>query len=184
MQAILFGIMGLVLMLGLAKADKVNEKIIPFWEQISLSGNRAIEWLKVDGENGQFIPTCLNIKTLLKGDVKYFFKHFDFEHTMQHMKDLSLESEIMLLQCTNFDRWVLVVQKSAQKSLIKVLGIEWANEKCQNYMLMKMEIQKLWRFNLSSRLMFVLPKPKKANIISMFWLKIQIEDLIKNESKQ
>lgn len=139
MQAILFGIMGLVLMLGLAKADKVNEKIIPFWEQISLSGNRAIEWLKVDGENGQFIPTCLNIKTLLKGDVKYFFKHFDFEHTMQHMKDLSLESEIMLLQCTNFDRWVLVVQKSAQKSLIKVLGIEWANEN-----ILSSEVSKLY----------------------------------------
>lgn len=129
MNIIMFGIMGLVLMLGLAKkADESNEKIIPFWEQISLSGNRAIEWLKVDGENGQFIPTCLNIKTLLKGDVKYFFKHFDFEHTMNHMKDLTLESEIMLLQCTNFDRWVLVVQKSAQKALIKVLGIEWANE--------------------------------------------------------
>jgi len=132
MNAIVLVLMALVFGLGLAKkAEERNEKIVPFWEQMSLGGTKAIQWLKVEGSDGNFSPTHLEVETLLKGTLKYFFQHFEFEHTMKHMKNLTLETEILLLKCANLDRWLFIPkkgQKSAYNCMIKVLGIEWANE--------------------------------------------------------
>ena len=118
-------VMGLVLTLNLAKkkAEIENEKSVPFWEQMSLTGSRALEWLST--KNG---PMNLQIEALHFGELKYFYKDFDFTNALQFKEKLSLESNIMMVKCSNVDRMVMIDQKGAIKMLMKVLFVEDANK--------------------------------------------------------
>jgi hypothetical protein len=120
---------GMIAILGAVLAlvnltKKVPEKTdLPFWEQLSLSGSRAIEWLST--KNG---PMKLEIEELHFGELKYFFKDFDFANALQFKEKLELESTIMMLKCKNLDRMVMIDQKGAIKMLMKVLFVEDNNK--------------------------------------------------------
>jgi len=126
---IITGIMALIGVLALAKkAEEQTKEIVPFWEQMSLSGSRALEWLST--KNG---PMNLKIESLHFGELKYFFNDFDFSNALEFKDKLTLESKIMLCKCSNFDRMVLIDQKGALKQMGKLLQIEALNDNVKSY---------------------------------------------------
>ena len=123
--AIIALFMGLAFMLNLAKVKAEEDEIkeTPFWEQMSLSGSRALEWLST--KNG---PMKLEIIELHFGELKYFFKDFDFANALEFKEKLSLDSNIMMVKCKNLDRMVMIDQKGAIKQMMKVLFVEDNNK--------------------------------------------------------
>ena len=114
---ILTGLMGLVLMLNLAK--KAEEQLSDFWVQMSLTGGKSLEWLNT--KDGEFE---MHISKLVYGKVKYFFQHFDFTKALEIRDKLTLESNIFLAFCSNRDRVVLIDQSGAMKCLQKLMLTE------------------------------------------------------------
>jgi len=118
-------IMTLVFLLGLAKKNASNNDA-PFWEQMSLSGNRSLEWVGKDMGK-------LKVEKLYFGKIAYFHSEFDFENVFKHIKNLSLESTVVLLKCSNFDRMILCFQSGAIKHVMKVLLVQSAENNIKTH---------------------------------------------------
>ena len=114
--------MTLIFVLGLAKkgASNNDEKDAPFWEQFTLSGTRSLEWIS-NGFEG-------TVKKVYFGNVAYFYNHFDFANAMKYIENLSLDSTVCMMECTDVDRMVLCHQSGAIKELMKTLLLEASKE--------------------------------------------------------
>ena len=118
MNIIMIG-MTLVCLLGMvAKKASNNDK--PFWEQYTLYGEKAIEWLRKD--LGEII-----IQKIWVGKLAYFVNHYDCENLMKHEKgpQKTLEDEVVMIRASNIDKVVCVHQKGAVKMVMaKIVKVE------------------------------------------------------------